>query len=114
MIVLGLVLALTAPAAAPSMPSGTLIATCEAGLSGDLASALSCKAAIDQVASTLKSDATASGCLTQPAYDSSEALWAYMDWIAASPQDPAADARMGVMAALVAKWPCGWSDGLSG
>lgn len=98
----------------PALPSGELIAKCEAGLSGDEASALACKAKIDEIAETLKTDATSSGCLTQPAYDSNAAVWAYMDWIAANPQDRASDARMSVMAALVAKWPCGWSDGLSG
>lgn len=113
MIAFGLLLAVAASAPVPALPAGTLITACEAGLSGDQASAISCKTAIDEIAVSLKSDATASGCLVQPAYDSNAAVWAFMDWIALNPQEPASDARMSVMAALVAKWPCGWSDGLS-
>lgn len=110
-MILAIALLLAAADAPPPMKSGALTTACEAGIAGDAARSAACTDYVDAVASTLTVDAAASGCLTQPRYDSDAAVWAYMEWLGENPQEPDADASIGVMTALVAKWPCGWSTG---
>lgn len=109
-MILALALMFAAADGPPAMKSGALTAMCEAGMSGEEDSAVRCKRYIASVAKTLTTDADASGCLSQPEFDPDEAVWAYMDWVGSNPQDGDADASIGVMSALVGKWPCGWSD----
>lgn len=110
-MILAIALLLAAADAPPPMKSGVLAEACEAGIAGDAGRGAVCTEYVDAVASTLTADAAASGCLTQPRYDSDAAVWAYVEWLGENPQQENADASIGVMTALVAKWPCGWSTG---
>jgi hypothetical protein len=110
-MIIALALMLAGVDAPPAMRAGALADGCRAGVSGDAAAADACRGYVSKVATTLTVDSAASGCMTQPRYDADDAVWAYVDWLAENPQEPDADASIGVMSALVSKWPCGWRDG---
>lgn len=110
-MIVAIALLLAMADAPPPMKAGPLASACEGGVAGDAAKSVVCTGYVSAVASTLTVDSDASGCLTQPRYDPDAAVWAYMDWLGENPQQPEADASIGVMSALVSKWPCGWSVG---
>ena len=106
-----LALALAAATLPAPITADKLLSACEEGVSGNSGSATRCKNYISDVAKTLENEGE-SGCLSQPAYNADEAVWAFMDWAAENPPQAGVDAAAGVMTSLVSKWPCGWSSDL--
>ena len=110
MIVAYLLLA-TATPQVPDVTVTDLRERCVSGIAGDASKLASCQQFIRDTTAGLHVDLATSTCMAPARTSVDELTWTWIDWISANPPPDGARASDSVMAALLAKYPCGWEEG---
>lgn len=96
---------------APAPTTSTMLARCAAGVGGDMIARGQCEAAVLEAADADRIDPQApppGGCLSTPARNVQDLVWAYLQWANEHPGEGAKPASSTITAAMLENLPCGW------